>query len=268
MLPSDVPYRIDLTDAPADALDRLIDLGALDVDAVGHGLAALLPDDVSLARVAAALGLDDVRATKALGRDEDSVWILRQRPLRIGRLQLLPEDAPAVTDGIRLVDSVAFGTGLHATTALCLEALEEEIDAAPPTGLLDVGTGSGVLALAALHAGVDRAVALDIDPQAVRTTRENARLNGLTSRLQVVRGDLDAVSTTWPLVVANILSAPLIEMAPTLGRRVGHRGRVILSGIRSSLTPEVEQAYRRAGMRHVFTRTRDGWDAITLQASW
>jgi ribosomal protein L11 methyltransferase len=167
-----------------------------------------------------------------------------------------------------MIDGAAFGTGLHPTTMLCLEVLEEELITSLPDRVLDVGTGSGVLALAALCAGVPGAVAVDIDADAVRAARANASVNGLSQRLQVVHGDVEAVSGVWPLVLANILAAPLIEMAPALARRVGHGGRLVLSGIRSSLASDVERAYRHLGMRQVATRTRDGWSALVLQASW
>ena len=72
----------------------------------------------------------------------------------------------------------------------------------------------------------------------------------------------------WPLVLANILDAPLIEMASTLSRRVGHRGRLVLSGIPSSVEPDVHRAYRHLGMRQVAATTRAGWVALVMQASW
>jgi len=83
-----------------------------------------------------------------------------------------------------------------------------------------------------------------------------------------VRGGPEAVGGCWPLVVANVLAAPLIEMAPTLARSVGRGGRLILSGIRSSLAAEIARAYVRLGMRQVDTRGRDDWTAVTLHASW
>jgi ribosomal protein L11 methyltransferase len=263
-----VPYRVDLDAADADVVDRLIDLGAIDVEAAGAGVAALLPDAVDVARVKAALGRDDIRTSPARGRDGDSVWVLRARPVQVGRLQLLPEDAPAASDGLRLVDDAAFGTGLHPTTALCLDALDAEIAALKPARVLDIGTGSGVLALAALRAGVGHVTAVDIDAHALRVAARNAELNALASRIELLRGGPEVVTGAWPLVVANILAAPLIEMAPELARHVAHRGLVILSGIRLSLGPEVEQAYRRSGMWPIGSRTRDGWTAMTFQASW
>jgi ribosomal protein L11 methyltransferase len=270
MLRCGVPYRIDLDNAPADAFDRLVELGALDVESVDGSVAAILPDDVSVARAAAALALETeaVRLSQAYGRDGASVWVLRPRPVLVGRFQIVPADWPASSGALRMIDGVAFGTGLHATTMLCLEVLDEELAASQPGSVLDVGTGSGVLALAALLAGVPRAVAVDIDADALRAATENARANDMSSRVQVVHGDVDAVSGAWPLVLANILAAPLIEMAPLLARRVGHSGRLVLSGIRSSLAVDVERAYRHLGLRHVATRTRDGWSALIFRASW
>jgi ribosomal protein L11 methylase PrmA len=83
-----------------------------------------------------------------------------------------------------------------------------------------------------------------------------------------VRGGPDAVAGAWPLVVANLATAPLVELAPVLVRRVGHRGRLVLSGIPSSVEPEVDRAYRRLGLRRVRAQSRAGWSALVLQASW
>jgi len=263
-----VPYRVDLSHAPADALDRLIDLGALDVDTRDHHVIALLPDDVTIERVSATLGRNDVRATPARGRDGNSVWILHPRPVRVGRLHLFPATWPSPTDGLRLTDDAAFGTGLHATTALCLERLEAELTGAPAASVLDVGTGSGVLALAALWHGVPEAMAVDIDADALRVAADNALLNGLTSRLRLVQGGPEVVPGAWPLVVANILAAPLIDMAPALAQKISHNGRLVLSGIRASLAGDVSAAYKRPGLRLVDTHTREGWTALTFQAPW
>jgi len=125
-----------------------------------------------------------------------------------------------------------------------------------------------VLALAALLMGVPRALGLDLDAEALRAAAENARLNALDGRLQLVLGGPDAVAGAWPLVVANVLAAPLVELAPVLVRRVGHHGRLVLSGIPSSVEPDVDRAYRRLGMRRVRAQSRAGWSALVLQASW
>jgi ribosomal protein L11 methyltransferase len=254
-----VPYRIDITRGGDAALDRLVELGALDVErSPGGGIAALMPDGVAPEQVALALGVADLSISPAVGRDAGSVWTLGPRSTRIGRLRIVPAET----------DSAAFGTGLHPTTAMCLEAIEEALQPAAAATLLDVGTGSGVLALAALLMGVPQALGLDTDAEALRAAAENARLNVLDGRLQLVRGGPDAVTGTWPLVVANLLAASLVELAPVLVRRVGHHGRLVLSGIPSSVEPDVDRAYRRLGMQHVRALSRAGWSALVLQASW
>jgi ribosomal protein L11 methyltransferase len=264
-----VPYRIDITRAGDAALDRLVELGALDVDrSPGGGIAALMPDGVTPEDVARVLGVDDLSVAPAVSRDAGSVWTLGPRPTRIGRLRIVPAHADAERGALTLTDSAAFGTGLHPTTAMCLEAIEEALQPSTPGALLDVGTGSGVLALAALLMGVPRALGLDIDPEALRAAAENARLNALDQRLQLVRGGPDAVAGTWPLVVANLLAAPLVELAPVLVRRVGRHGRLVLSGIPSSVEPDVDRTYRRLGMQQVRAQSRAGWSALVLQASW
>ena len=260
---------MDVTRADDGALDCLVELGALDVErSPDGGIAALMPDGVAPEQVARALGVDDLSISPAVGRDAGSVWTLSPRPTRIGRLRIVPAHAGAEPGALRLTDSAAFGTGLHPTTAMCLEAIEEALQPSPPGALLDVGTGSGVLALAALLMGVPRALGLDLDVEALRAAAENARLNALDRRLQLACAGPDAVAGTWPLVVANLLAAPLVELAPVLVRRVGHHGRLVLSGIRSSVEPNVDRAYRRLGMQHVRAQSRAGWSTLVLQASW
>ena len=116
--------------------------------------------------------------------------------------------------------------------------------------------------------GVARACAIDIDEDAVRVAAENARLNGLESRITFVHGGPAAIAGTWPLVLANVLAAPLIEMAPVLVRRVGHHGRLVLSGIPDGVGGQVEAAYRRLGMHRIDVKTRGGWVALVMKASW
>ena len=264
-----MPYRIDVRDAADGAFDRLVELGAVDVEVSHDGaLAALMPDSIAPQEVASALAVDAVSVSPAVARDAGSVWILRTRPIRVGRLRIVPSQLDAPAGALRLVDAPAFGTGLHPTTALCLEALEDAVQADQPDGVLDVGTGSGILALAALVLGVPRATAIDIDDEALRVAAENARLNDLDARLRLSRGGPHAIEGTWPLVLANILAAPLIEMAPALVRRVGHHGRLVLSGIPSSVEHDVTGVYRRLGMHVANVTARAGWVALGLRASW
>ena len=264
-----MPYRVDVPGAGDAVLDPLVELGALDVERLpGGGICALMPDAVAPEHMALALGVHDFSISPAIGRDAGSVWTLSPRQTRIGRLRIAPAHAGAEPGVLRLTDSPAFGTGLHPTTVMCLEAIEQALHPSPPGALLDVGTGSGVLALAALLMGVPRALGLDIDAEALRAAADNARLNALDRRLQLACGEPDAVAGSWPLVVANLLAASLVELAPVLVRRVAHHGRLVLSGIPSSVEPDVDRAYRRLGMKRVRGQSRGGWSAVVLQASW
>ena len=255
-----VPYRVDLPATHPDLLDRLIDLGALDVLPTADGIAAVMPDAVSVDRVAAVAGVTRVRRSAAVGRDDGSVWVLEPRPFTVGRFRIVPEGTVAAPDDIRLADSAAFGTGLHPTTALCLEAMDDLLGDTPPATALDVGTGSGVLAFALLRAGVAHVTGIDTDPQATHAAQANAVLNGVSDRLTLTTGGPESLQGAWPLVLANVLAAPIIEMAPVLVRRVAHHGQLLLSGIPASVESEVVRVYQRLGMPHSYTTERgDGW---------
>ncbi len=269
-LPCGVPYRIDLPDPPADALDRLVALGALDVETGPAGLSAIVPDSVDAARLAASMGETAVTVSPAVSRDDGSVWVLHPRAVRAGRLEIVPEGLAASGGDavVQLLDGPAFGSGLHPTTALCLELVDALTTAQAPPSALDVGTGSGVLALAALRLGVPHVHALDVDADALAEAEANARLNGLHARLTLLAGGPGDVDGAWPLVMANILAAPLIDMAPVLVQRVAHRGVLLLSGVPADMAREVERVYRRLGLRPARIETRAGWSALVMEASW
>lgn len=251
-----MPYRVDIRFPGPETWERLVELGAIDIDdSARDSMAAIMPDSLATQKVTAAFE-GQIRVSAAVGRDDDSVWILRPRSLAVAGHTLTLSDSPA------------FGTGLHPTTALCLDTLADELAIHPPESVLDVGTGSGVLALAALLRGVPRAVGIDTDPSAPSVAAANARHHGLDTRLQVICGGPEALSGTWPLVLANILAAPLIEMAPTLVRRVGHAGRLVLSGIPDAVAHEVEQTYRHRGLHAMSATSRLGWTALVMRASW
>lgn len=263
-----VPYRIDISAPPRDALDRLVQLGALDIESVNDGLAAVLPDSVTPDDVDNCFAGTRVTRSPAVARDDGSVWLLSPRDIRIGRMLIASPEGASLPGVLRLTDSAAFGTGHHPTTALCIEAIAEALTIATPDSILDVGTGSGVLALTALMMGVPNAVGVDIDAEALRIAADNARINNRSGQLKLVLGGPDAVAGSWPLVVANVLAAPLIEMAPILVRRLRSHGRLILSGIPLALESEVLKTYQHLGMRHVRSAERARWMVVVLQASW
>lgn len=175
-------------------------------------------------------------------------WLRDFKPLRFGRrLAVVPhgQDAPADTVVVRLDPGLAFGTGTHPTTALCLEWLDSlarpqrsagSSGRAPIEGarVLDYGCGSGILAIAALHLGASAAVAVDLDPQALLATRDNAAANGVADRLTTCApAELAAVlgERKADILVANILAGPLRALMPEFARRLAAGGAIALSGI-------------------------------------
>jgi ribosomal protein L11 methyltransferase len=190
-------------------------------------------------------------------------WLKDFRPMRFGqRLWICPggqrpplDETIAEPCLIELDPGLAFGTGTHPTTALCLEWL----DAAQLQGrfVVDYGCGSGVLAIAALKLGAAGALAIDIDPQALLATRDNAARNGVTGRLTVSAPDL-AHSSPADILLANILAEPLLELAPAFATRVRGGGCVVLSGILQSQAGAVASRYGAwFDMRPAMTR--DDW---------
>jgi hypothetical protein len=167
-----VPYRVDVRAVPG-SFERLTELGAIDTEVLPDGgIAAVMPDTVPLEQIANALQVDELTASPAVGRDADSVWVLTPRSIQIGRLRIVPAGTEAGAGALMLLDSPIFGSGLHPTTAMCLEALDEALRDDAASGLLDIGTGSGVLALGALKLGVPRALAIDLDDTALRVRGE------------------------------------------------------------------------------------------------
>jgi ribosomal protein L11 methyltransferase len=147
---------------------------------------------------------------------------------------------------------MAFGTGDHATTSTCLRLLADVADDLAEEGweMLDLGTGTGILALAARLLGARRVEAGDFDPDSVRTTKENARLNGITG-VVVKKSDVRQWKPprTWPVVAANLFSGLLIEAAPTLVAAIAPEGSLIFSGILREQEKAVVAALRSSGLR-------------------
>jgi len=160
---------------------------------------------------------------------------------------------------------MAFGTGLHPTTQLCVEALEALIQ--PGMRVLDLGTGTGILALAAARLGAAEVLAIDNDPNAVAVTRLNVRQNGAAHVVRVLHGSLQEVSGTYQLVLANILAPVLIKMLETgLSARVHRGGALVLSGILDEQAAEVVAAIENAGLQLADRRQKDGWVALIATA--
>lgn len=154
-----------------------------------------------------------------------------------------PYDANPGEVVLELEPGRAFGTGLHETTRLVARALKAHAAEMAGQPILDVGCGSGILALIALLLGASRAVATDIDPEAIDVTRENATRNGLASRVEAITRELSEVDLVAPVVLANIEARVLVPMAPELSRHVAPGGLLLLSGILVPQKDEVRAAY-------------------------
>jgi ribosomal protein L11 methyltransferase len=208
----------------------------------------------------------------------DIDWIAKSleglKPVRAGRFLVHgSHDADKVRPhdiGILIEAGQAFGTGHHGTTAGCLNMIGDVLKSRRVSNALDLGTGSGVLAIATHHLAKIPVVATDIDPVAIRVARENVRINGIASgiHLATAPGFHHAVFREhgpFNLIIANILARPLMKLAPELVQHLSDDGTVILSGILSSQRWKVISAYNGAGLRHMRTTWMNGWVTIELR---
>lgn len=193
----------------------------------------------------------------------ERVWLEDFRPTCFGkRLWVCPHGQPTEAEDavvIWLDPGLAFGTGHHATTAMCLEWLDGA-DLAGKT-ILDFGCGSGILAIAALKLGAARAVAVDHDPQALDATRDNAAANGVADRVEIYLPDA-APDATYDVVLANILAGPLVSLAPTLIDSMRPGADLVLSGVLAEQAEAVCTAYTEAVDLDP-PRIREDWVSIT-----
>ncbi len=206
--------------------------------------------------------------------DEDwaEAWKKHYHPLRLGRrLYIRPawSDAPdARPDDVILVmdPGMAFGTGTHPTTQLCLISIEDMLADWRAVDVIDMGCGSGILGIAAVRLGASKVLALDIDDIAVNSTMENAALNGVEDHIIAQQGSLDTLKTTarhFDLLLCNILAKAIIEMcAEGLGGVLRAGGQAIFSGIIEDQADDVEAALRQTGLEPTRRRTQGDWVVI------
>ena len=205
-------------------------------------------------------------------------WKQHYRPILIGqRLLILPAwlDSPAPERiAIKIDPGMAFGTGTHPTTQLCLELMEQYADNHPLSTVIDVGCGSGILSIAALKLGAKTALGVDIDAESVTNSRENAGTNGIGDELILAQGSVAEVLAgqfpfkSAPLVVANILAPVIIRLFATgLADLVEPGGAVILSGILSEQEQNVMEAAQARGLVLTEHHQMGDWVAFTCQRS-
>jgi ribosomal protein L11 methyltransferase len=277
---------VDVPESEADlASARLFDLGATglevrDATTLVKGkegketLVASFEDEEAAARAATSLPEEwNPRHDAIIGdawRDEYKKYF---HPFKLcaGVVVRPPWEAYPAKKGERVLTlepGRAFGTGLHETTSLVAEVLASHAEELRGRRVLDIGTGSGILALLALVLGAEHARAIDVDADAVRVAEENAEANGLTARFVADTTQLVALRDFYPVIVANIEAGVLTELAPFVAARAEAGALVVLSGL---LGPEVSpqlEGVRAAYTRfvHVETRTKGEWIALVLRA--
>ena len=211
--------------------------------------------------------IGQLRVREVDGSDWEDAWKAHYAPQRIGRVVVVPSwlDEPIEADEVAIVldPGMAFGTGLHPTTRGCLELLQ---GVAPmPSAVLDVGCGSGILALAALKLGAERATAVDTDPLAVEATLANAARNGLGDRLAASVGTLpDRPAERFPLVLANLVAAVLVELAPRLAAHLAPGGTLLAGGIIAPKADAVLHAMDAAGLQALRRRDDGEWVSLAV----
>jgi len=225
------------------------------------GLFEPTADRQGLLAVLALLPLVEEPQTNALADQVwERAWMDRFQPMRFGeRLWIIPSGSEAPEpDGLllHLDPGVAFGTGTHATTHLCLEW----IDRTPLAGrtVLDFGCGSGVLGIAAALAGAEQVRCIDYDPQAVWATVQNAERNGVAERVLASEGDRPG-ATGADIVIANILAGILARLARELVAAVKPGGTLVMTGILAEQAGSVADAFGAAGLAVAVAAERDGW---------
>ena len=205
-----------------------------------------------------------VELEKVEQEDWQNGWRKYYDPMEIGRhLAVVPSWQEYETDRVKLIldPGLAFGTGGHETTSLCLEALDQLVRGGER--VLDIGTGSGILAIAALKLGAAQAEGVDIDPVAVRTAGENAALNGVADRLTVLVGDLsDKASGQYQIITANIVANAIMALAPAVPGLMAEGGVFIASGIIDTRKEEVIAALQAAGLKVQEVKEKRGWECI------
>jgi ribosomal protein L11 methyltransferase len=218
-----------------------------------------------LRHLPAAARPDRIRWREVEDRDWTRAWMDRFRPMRFGRrLWIVPGGMEIAHDpanvALALDPGLAFGTGTHPTTALCLEWLDAQ---AAVTGcVVDYGCGSGVLGIAAALLGAARVVCVDNDPQALEATAANAVRNAVADRVQCLAPEAFA-ETGADILLANILAGPLVRLAPVLSGCARSGAPVVLSGLLAEQVDEVAAAYRETCVV-TGTALREGWARLDL----
>ena len=202
------------------------------------------------------------------GDDWIDVWKKHFRPIHLGNIVVVPEwieYTPTEQEKVVLLDSnMAFGTGEHETTSMCVELMQEYIT--PDSVCIDVGCGSGILGISAIKLGAKKAYLTDIDPIAVESSLHNAKLNGVDEKTVVAHSNLlDDTDVQGDIVMANITGEVLKMLAPSMPKNLKKDGVLILSGIIESRLAMVKEAYEGVGLQVIYEKRKGEWFALVLK---
>ena len=228
--------------------------------------------DISLAkeRAAGAIAFGTLEETKRQvdGDDWIEVWKKHFRPIRLSRIVVVPEwityEKAEGEETVLLDSNMAFGTGEHETTSMCVEELQKYLR--PGDFCIDVGCGSGILGISAVKLGAEKAYLTDVDPVAVKSAEHNARLNGVYEKCVVAHADLlEDTKVQGDVVLANITGEILVRLAPSIPKNMKKTGVLILSGIIKSRLTMVKDAFLSQGLQVIKQRKKGEWYALVLR---
>ncbi len=240
-------------------------------DVAANTVAAILQDiRDAQERSGGAIPFGTLEETKRTvdGDDWINVWKKHFRPIHLGKIVVVPEwieYTPQADEKVVLLDSnMAFGTGEHETTSMCVELMQEYVT--PETVCIDVGCGSGILGISAIKLGAPKAYLTDIDPIAVDSALHNSELNGVADKTVVAHSNLlDNTDVQGDVVFANITGEVLKLLAPSMPKNLKKDGILILSGIIESRLEMVRSAYEGVGLE-ILSQTQKGeWFALVLR---
>jgi len=273
-------FVVTAPDESKDALlNKMSEMGCLGVNENGKRISAYFKDthDIiqlrdsleSFRKVLEQAGLDPGFSFDYLylsERDWNEPWKKRFIPIDVGeQLSILPPWEKSDKNRIPLIidPGMAFGTGHHETTKACLQLIERFSKTSPKDRFLDVGTGTGILAIAASRLGFKAVVGVDIDPLAIDAAKRNAELNSLQN-VEILEGAIAGVQGAFDMIAANLMSEVLINIAPEISARLNYTGIAILSGMLKGQENDVLHAMKRSGLSAIETLVDGRWVSIVL----